>query len=80
MFPPVDEIRPGQTLAFTIEVEAIQAGDARFRAEVKARTCTKPLQEEQAARVTAKWTWPVAFRSYPPRGIRQPTVLEPIQD
>ena len=53
-FPPVDEIRPGQTLAFTVEVEAVQAGDARFRAEIKAAHLTKPLVEEQSARVTGK--------------------------
>ena len=53
-FPPVEELRPGETVTFTIEVEAVQAGDARFRVEVKAAHLNKPLQEEQAARVTAK--------------------------
>jgi len=53
-FPSIDELRPGQVLVFTIEVEAIQVGDARFRAEVKAAHLKRPLQEEQAARVTAK--------------------------
>lgn len=53
-FPPVEELRPGETLTFTIEADAAQAGDARFRAEVKAAHLTRPLQEEQAARVTAK--------------------------
>jgi uncharacterized repeat protein (TIGR01451 family) len=53
-YPPIDELRPGQTMAFIVEVEAVQAGDARFRAEVKAAHLTRTLQEEQAARVTAK--------------------------
>lgn len=53
-FPAVDELRPGQTLTFTIEVEATQPGDARFRTEVKAAHLTSALKEEQAARVTAK--------------------------
>ena len=54
VFPAVEELRPGQTLIFTLEVEALQAGDARVRAEVKAAHLTRPLQEEQSARVTAK--------------------------
>lgn len=54
VFPPLDEVRPGETLTFTIEVEAVQAGDARFRAEVKAAHLTNTLKEEQATRVTAK--------------------------
>lgn len=53
-FPAVDELRPGQTLTFTVEVEAVQAGDARFRTEVTAAHLTAPLKEEQAARVTAR--------------------------
>jgi uncharacterized repeat protein (TIGR01451 family) len=53
-FPPVDELRPGETLTLTIDVEAIQAGDGRFRAEVKAAHLKRPLQEEQSARVVAR--------------------------
>ncbi len=53
-FPTVEELQPGQTLTFTIEVDATQAGDARFRAEVKAAHLTNPLKEEQSARVTGK--------------------------
>jgi uncharacterized repeat protein (TIGR01451 family) len=53
-FQPVDELRPGETLSFTIEVEAIRAGDVRFRTEVKAAHLKRPLQEEQVAQVTSK--------------------------
>ena len=53
-FQVVEELRPGETLTFTIEVDAIQAGDARFRVEVKAAHLKRPLQEEQAARITSK--------------------------
>jgi hypothetical protein len=53
-FPAVEELQPGQTLTFTVEVEAAQAGDARFRAEVKAAHLRTPLKEEQATRVTGK--------------------------
>ena len=53
-FPPLDELRPGEAVTFTVEVEAVQAGDARFRAEVKAAHLTNPLKEEQAARVVGR--------------------------
>jgi hypothetical protein len=53
-FPPIDELRPKQTLAYTVDVEALQTGDARFKAEVKAAHLKQPLQEEQATRVTAR--------------------------
>ncbi len=51
-FPRIEELQPGQTLTFTIEVDAERAGDARFRAEVKAAHLKTPLKEEQATRVT----------------------------
>lgn len=54
VFPPVEELRPGETITFTIDLDAVQAGDARFRAEVTAAHLTNALKEEQAARVTAK--------------------------
>ena len=50
-FASVDELRPGETLTFTVEVEAAQPGDARFRAEVRAAHLTAALKEEQATRV-----------------------------
>jgi uncharacterized repeat protein (TIGR01451 family) len=54
VFPLLDEIKPGETQTFTIEVEAAAAGDARFRAEVKAAHLTHSLKEEQSARVTGR--------------------------
>jgi uncharacterized repeat protein (TIGR01451 family) len=53
-FPAVDELQPGATLTFTVEAEGAKAGDTRFHAEVKAAHLSKPLQEDQATRVTAK--------------------------
>jgi uncharacterized repeat protein (TIGR01451 family) len=53
-FPRVEELQPGQTLTLTIEVDAVQAGDARFRAEVRAAHLKAPLKEEQATRVTGR--------------------------
>lgn len=53
-FSKVDEVQPGQTLTFTVEVDAAQVGDARFKAEVKAAHLTNPLREEQSTRVTGR--------------------------
>jgi uncharacterized repeat protein (TIGR01451 family) len=53
-FPAVDELQPGATLNYTVQVEGAQIGDTRFRAEVKAAHLSKALQEEQATRVTPK--------------------------
>lgn len=54
VFPPLSELRPGETATFTVEMEAARAGDARPRAEVRAAHLTAPLKEEQAVRVTAR--------------------------
>jgi hypothetical protein len=54
VFPVVEELRPGEARTFTVEADAVQAGDARFRAEVKAAHLTQVLAEEQATRVTAR--------------------------
>ncbi len=53
-FPTVEELRPGQSITFTVDVEASKAGDARFRAEVSAPNLKTPLKEEQPTRVTGR--------------------------
>ena len=50
-FPKLDELDPGQTIVFTIEVDAAVVGDGRIRAEVQAEHIPAPLKEEQAIRV-----------------------------
>lgn len=50
-FPPLDDLQPGSVATFRIEVEPVQAGDARFRAEVQAGHLKNPLKEEQSARI-----------------------------
>jgi uncharacterized repeat protein (TIGR01451 family) len=54
VFGRLDELRPGQVVAYTLEVEAARAGDGRFRAEVRAAHLTNPLTEEQAARIVGR--------------------------
>ena len=53
-FPTVEELQPGQTLTFTVEVDAAKTGDARFRAEVAAAHLKNSLKEEQATRITGR--------------------------
>ena len=53
-FPTVEELQPGQTLTLTVEVDAVQAGDARFKVEVAAAHIKNTLKEEQATRVTGR--------------------------
>ena len=53
-FPTLDQLNAGATATFTIEVQAIQTGDARMQTQVKAASLTAPLKEEQAIRVVGK--------------------------
>ncbi len=53
-YPVVDELRPGETLTYNVTLDAIQSGDARFVAEVRAAHLKNALKEEQAVRVTSK--------------------------
>ena len=52
IFPPIEELPPGQAATFTIEVEGAQPGTARLHAEVRAPHLTQVLKEEQTTRVT----------------------------
>jgi uncharacterized repeat protein (TIGR01451 family) len=54
VFPTLEELRPGESVTYTVEVDATQPGDARFRAEVKAAHLKNPLREEQATRVVSR--------------------------
>jgi hypothetical protein len=53
-FATVEELQPGQSLTFTVEADAAQQGDARFRAEVVSPNLKNPLKDEQATRVTGR--------------------------
>jgi uncharacterized repeat protein (TIGR01451 family) len=50
-FPAVASLAPGQTLTYTIEVQALKAGTVYFRAELMTNTLTKPLVEEESTSV-----------------------------
>jgi uncharacterized repeat protein (TIGR01451 family) len=51
-FPGVDSVQPKQTLEYTVEVEALQAGDVRFRAELRSQTLGNvPVIEEESTNI-----------------------------
>ena len=50
-FPPVDSLPPGQKLTYTVEVEAVKAGDARFRVELRSATLKEPVVDEESTTI-----------------------------
>jgi len=50
-FTPVDALAPGQTLTYTVQVEALKPGEARFRAELTTSTLREPLVKEESTGV-----------------------------
>ena len=49
----VDELKlaPGQQVTYTVEVQAIQPGDARFRAELRSATLSKEVIGEESTTI-----------------------------
>jgi uncharacterized repeat protein (TIGR01451 family) len=51
-FPKAPPLEPGKTLIYTIEVEALKAGDVRFHMEVRSPALTSgPIVEEESTRI-----------------------------
>jgi len=48
---PLDSLAPGKVALYTIEVKAVEPGDARFKASVKTLSMSEPLLAEEATRV-----------------------------
>lgn len=53
LFPVLSELKPGETVSFRVDVEAVRPGNARVRTEVRAQHLQRPLVEEQPATVAA---------------------------
>jgi uncharacterized repeat protein (TIGR01451 family) len=51
-FTPIERVEPGQTVVFRVEAEAVQAGDARVRAELRSDGAATPVVTEEATRIT----------------------------
>jgi uncharacterized repeat protein (TIGR01451 family) len=50
-FAPVDSLKPQQTLTYTIEAEAVKAGDVRFRAELRGQALDREVVKEAPTNV-----------------------------
>jgi uncharacterized repeat protein (TIGR01451 family) len=50
-FAPVANLSPNQTLQLRIETQAVQAGDARFRAELTSASMQQPVVKENSVHV-----------------------------
>jgi uncharacterized repeat protein (TIGR01451 family) len=68
VFPPVESLAPKQTVAYTIEVEALQPGDVRFHVELRAATLKDPVIKEESTTIFASGPGSVPPRGTPPAG------------
>jgi uncharacterized repeat protein (TIGR01451 family) len=50
-FPAVDALQPQQTLHYSIDVDAIQPGDARLRVELRTSTLQEPVVETESTTI-----------------------------
>jgi uncharacterized repeat protein (TIGR01451 family) len=50
-FAPMDGLQPKQTFNYTIEAQALQAGDVRFRAELRSSSLAEPVVKEQPTNI-----------------------------
>jgi uncharacterized repeat protein (TIGR01451 family) len=50
-FSPAETLAPGASITCTIEVEAVKAGDARFRGELTSASLTEPVFKEESTNV-----------------------------
>lgn len=53
-FPTIPELKAGESVTVTVDVEGAKPGTARLKAEAKAGYLSQPLQEEQATRVVGR--------------------------
>ena len=46
-FPPVDSLRPGESVTYTVDAVALDPGDVRFQVEFTSLTLKEPIIEEE---------------------------------
>jgi len=54
VFAPLATLVPGQTLRLQIDVQAVQAGDARFRAELTSAAMQQPMVKENSIHIVGQ--------------------------
>jgi hypothetical protein len=50
-FPAIDNVRPGATATYNIEVEALAPGDVRLQAELRSQALPEPLRADEPSRI-----------------------------
>jgi uncharacterized repeat protein (TIGR01451 family) len=65
-FARLDGLAPNRSVKYTVEVEAIEAGDARFRIELRSETLQQPVIDEEPTRIYSPLQGPV---NPPPQGL-----------
>ncbi len=68
VFAAVEALPPGQTLNYTVDVQALQPGTVRFRVEMRAATLERPVIEEEPTTIFASGNGPAP----PPGGAPAP--------
>jgi uncharacterized repeat protein (TIGR01451 family) len=69
LFPPVETLGPKETLTYSIEVQALKAGDVRFTAELRSETLSAPVIEEESTNI---YEAPEGTVPAPPRSATPP--------
>jgi uncharacterized repeat protein (TIGR01451 family) len=84
-FEPADGLQPGQTFNYTVEVEALKAGDVRFTARLKAMTLKDQVTEEESTTIydppatTPAGATPAPAPPAPaPSGVPAPAPMAPV--
>jgi uncharacterized repeat protein (TIGR01451 family) len=70
LFPPVETLGPKETLTYSIEVQALKAGDVRFVAELRSETLSAPVIEEESTNI---YEAPEGTVPMPPRSASPPS-------
>ena len=52
-FPPVESLAPQETVRYAVDVQALRAGDVRFRAELRSGTLSDPVVKEEGTTIYA---------------------------
>jgi uncharacterized repeat protein (TIGR01451 family) len=66
VFAPVESLAPGQSLNFSVDVQALQPGNVRFRVEMRAATLDRPVIEEEPTTIYASGNGPAPPKPPPP--------------
>jgi uncharacterized repeat protein (TIGR01451 family) len=76
-FPALDALAPGQTQTYSVDVQALQTGDARFRVELRSATLSAPVIKEESTTIYALPSGPAAA-AVTPSSAPRPAAEKPV--